>query len=172
MTLVTQHSKGRAMPDFVKKIKKSNAEQLQESEELLAATIGQPSGTFSRQALGGIVGVMAGKKSADKKTASLDGADASGIAAFIPANQQLVIGLTDRRLLFFNLAAMSGNPKDMVAELELSQVFELTLEKHRMTSSLVIRFADNSARMFECVRMAKPTEVVEAFEKLNRGRAA
>jgi hypothetical protein len=160
------------MPDFVKKIKKANADQLQEGEELLAATIGQPSGTFSRQALGGIVGVIAAKKSADKKRAPLDGADASGIAASIPPNQQLVIGLTDRRLLFFSLAAMSGNPKDLVAELDLSQVFEMTLEKHKMTSSLVVRFADNSARMFECVKMAKPAETVEAFEKLSRGRAA
>ncbi|MGI9647148.1 MAG: hypothetical protein ACR2OI_01370 [Acidimicrobiia bacterium] len=160
------------MPDFVKKIKKSNADQLQEGEELLAATIGQPSGTFSRQALGGIVGVMAGKKSADKKMASLDGADGSGLAASIPPNQQLVIGLTDRRMLFFSLAPMSGNPKDLVASTDLSQVFEMTLEKHKMTSSLVIRFADNSARMFECVKMSKPADTVEAFNKLNQSRAA
>lgn len=160
------------MPDFVKKIKKSHADVLQSGEDLLAATIGQPSGTFSRQALGGIVGVMAAKKTAEKKMASLDGSDASGIAASIPPNQQLVIGLSDRRLLFFSLAAMSGNPKDLVAELDLSDVFEMSLEKHKMTSSLVVRFADNSARMFECVKMAKPAETVEAFEKLATGRAA
>lgn len=160
------------MPDFVKKIKKSHADVLQSGEDLLAATIGQPSGTFSRQALGGIVGVMAAKKTAEKKMASLGGSDASGIAASIPPNQQLVIGLSDRRLLFFSLAAMSGNPKDLVAELDLSDVFEMSLEKHKMTSSLVVRFADNSARMFECVKMAKPAETVEAFEKLATGRAA
>ena len=53
------------MPDFVKKIKKARPDDLHAGEELLAATIGQPSGTFSRQALGGIVGVMAAKKMAD-----------------------------------------------------------------------------------------------------------
>ena len=160
------------MPDLVKKIMKANGDVLQSGEELLAATIGQPSGTFSRQALGGIVGVMAAKKMADKKMASLDGSDASGIAASIPPNQQLIIGLSDLRLLFFSQAAMSGNPKDLVADLDLSEIFEMILEKHKMTFSLVVRFSDNSARMFECVKMAKPAGLVEAFEKLARGRAA
>ena len=55
------------MPDFVKKIKKARSEDLQAGEVLEAATIGQPSGTFTRQAMGGLLGVLAAKKVADKR---------------------------------------------------------------------------------------------------------
>ena len=41
------------MPDFTKKIMKNCADDLQAGEELLQATVGQPTGTFSRQAIGG-----------------------------------------------------------------------------------------------------------------------
>ena len=160
------------MPDFVKKIRKARPDDLQAGEELLAATIGQPSGTFSRQALGGIVGVMAAKKMADKRQATLEGADASGLAASIPQNQQLVVGVTDHRVLFFEQGVMSGNPKELVATFRLSDVHEVSLEKHKMTYSLTIRFSDNSARMLECVKMAKPQTVVDAFAQIKGTKAA
>ena len=160
------------MPDFVKKIKKARPDDLEAGEELLAATIGQPSGTFSRQALGGIVGVMAAKKMADKREAQLDGADASGLAAAIPQNQQLVIGVTDQRVLFFEQGVMSGNPKELVATFAHMDVHEISLEKHKMTYSLTVRFSDNSARMLECVKMAKPQSVVDAFAVVKGTKAA
>ena len=160
------------MPDFVKKIKKARADDLADGEELLAATVGQPMGTFSRQALGGIVGVLAAKKVADRKLATLDGAGDSGIAATVPGNQQLVIGVTDRRVLFYIQGVMSGTPKELAAAIDLSNVHEMSLEKHKMTSALTIRFSDNSARMLECVKMAKPQDVVDAFNRLKGSRAA
>jgi len=160
------------MADFVKKIKKARAEDLQDGEVLQAATIGQPSGTFSRQAVGGLIGVLAAKKVAEKRQQSLDDSGDSGMASSVPANQQIVIGLTDRRVLFFRQGAMSGSPKELAAAFELRDVHEMTLEKHKMTYSLVIRFVDNSARMFECVKMAKPQTVVDAFHKLKGTRAA
>ena len=160
------------MPDFVKKIKKARPDDLEAGEELLAATVGQPMGTFSRQALGGIVGVLASKKMADKKLAALDGADASGIAASVPENIQLVVGVTDRRVLFFEQGIMSGSPKELVASFPHSEIHEMSLEKQKMTSALTIRFSDNSARMLECVKMAKPQDVVDAFAKQKGSRAA
>ncbi len=84
----------------------------------------------------------------------------------------MVIGLSDRRLLFFTHGVMSGNPKELMAEFELPDVHEVTLEKHKMTYSLVIRFVDNSARLFECVKMSKPQTLVDAFHKLKGTRAA
>lgn len=160
------------MPDFVKKIQKARGEDLQAGEVLEAATIGQPSGTFSRQAMGGLLGVLAAKKVADKRQeATIAGGD-TGMAAAVPANQQIVIGLTDRRLLFFVQSVMSGNPKELAAAFELRDVHEITLEKHRMTYSLVVRFVDNSARLLECVKMARPQDLVNAFDKMKGTRAA
>ena len=160
------------MPDFVKKIKKARPDDIEPGEELIAATIGQPSGTFSRQSLGGVVGLIAAKKTADKRTASLEGADPTGLAAGIPDNQQLVIGVTDRRVLFFEQGVMSGSPKDLVAEFALADVDEISLEKHKLTYSLTIRMTDGSARLLECVRMAKPESVVTAFANAKESRAA
>lgn len=160
------------MPDFVKKVTKSCPHELRAGEELLAATIGQPAGTFSRQALGGIVGLIAGKRTSDRRTGDLDGASEYGRAAVVPGHLQLVVGLTDQRLLFFEQGVMSGNPKHLVAAFPLDEVHELTLEKHKMTFSLVVRFVDNSARLFECVKMAKPQLLVDEFERRKGSRAA
>lgn len=156
------------MPDFVNKIKKFRGEDLQVGEVLEAATIGQPSGTFSRQAMGGLLGVLAAKKVAEKRQESVNDSGDTGLASAVPANQHIVIGLTDRRLLFFIQGAMSGNPKELAAVFERREVHEITLEKHKMTYSLVIRFVDNSARLFECVKMAKPQDLVDAFMKKSR----
>lgn len=158
------------MPDFVKKIKKSAVAELQAGEELLAGTAGQPSGTFSRLAFGGLVGAPAAGKAADERTGSLDGADSGGFAASIPDNQQLAIGLTDRRLLFFTVGVLSGSPRNLVRASDLSDVLEMSLEKHKMTSSLQIRFVDQSVRIFECV--ASPRAMVDTFTKLKATRAA
>jgi len=160
------------MPDFVKKIMKACADDLQAGEVLEAATVGQPSGTFSRQAMGGLVGVLAAKKVASKREEGLDGASDSGIAATIPQGEQLMIGLSDRRMLFFKMGAMSGNAKELAASVELRDVHELSLEKHKMTYSLVMTFNDNSARMFECVKMSKPHDLVDAFDKFKGSKAA
>jgi len=156
----------------VKKIMKARAEDLQPGETLTAATVGQPSGTFSRQAMGGLVGVLAAKKVANKREQAIDGADESGIAASLPKNEQLMIGLSDQRLLFFTVGAMSGNAKELVAEVGLADVHAVDVEKHKMTYSLIVTFSDNSARMFECVKMTKPQDLADAFDNQKGTRAA
>ena len=122
--------------------------------------------------MGVLLGVLAAKKVADKGQEAVNDGGDTGLAAAVPANQQIVIGLTDRRLLFFIQGAMSGNPRELVAAFELRDVHEITLEKHKMTYSLFIRFVDNSARLFECVKMAKPQDLVDAFHKMKGSRAA
>lgn len=160
------------MPDYVKNIMKARAGDIQAGEVLEAATVGQPSGTFSRQAMGGLVGVIAAKKVASKREEALEGASDTGIAATIPHGEQLMIAVSDRRLLFFTMGAMSAKAKALAASVPLEDVYTMALEKHKMTFSLVITFSDNSARMFECVRMTKPHTVVDAFEKMKGSRAA
>ncbi len=157
------------MPDFKKKIMKSCADDLQPGEELVEATVGQPSGTFSRQALGGMVGVLAAKKIASIRD---DGAGDSGMASSVPKDKNLLIGLTDRRVLFFETSAMSGNAKELATAVELSDVHKMSVEKHKMTSSLEITFSDNSARTFECVKITKPQDLVDAFDNMKGARAA
>ena len=68
--------------------------------------------------------------------------------------------------------AMSANAKELAADVDLKDVHQVSLEKHKMTFSLVLTFSDNSARMFECVKMAKPQDVVEAFNRRKGSRAA
>lgn len=145
---------------------KNCADDLQAGEELLQATVGQPTGTLSRQA---IVGVLAAKKIASMLD---DGAGESGMAASVPKDKQLLIGLTDRRILFFEVGAMSGKAKELAAAVEQRDVHRMSVEKHKMTYSLTITFADNSARIFECVRMTKPQDVVDAFDTMKGTRAA
>ncbi|MEE9183760.1 MAG: hypothetical protein V3U39_04685, partial [Acidimicrobiia bacterium] len=85
-------------------------------------------GTLSRQAIGGVVGVLAAKKIASMRD---DGAGESGMAASVPKDKQLLIGLTDRRILFFEAGAMSGNAKELAAAVELSDVHGMSVESAR-----------------------------------------
>ena len=96
----------------------------------------------------------------------------TGMAASFPSTGPLVMAVTDQRLLFFAHGAMSGNPKELEASFPLKDVHEVTLEKNKMTSELTIRFNDNSTRVFECVKMAKPQPFVDAFKRLRGDRAA
>lgn len=163
------------MPDFVKKIEKHRSEDLLAGETLQAATIGQPPGTFSRQVggqLGGAVGMLLAKKAGEARRPPAENTSMVGLAASIPATGPLVLAVTDRRMLFFAHGAMSGNPKELEAAIALPDVEAMSIEKHKMTSTLTIRFSDNTERVFECVRMAKPEPFLMAFNRLKGNRAA
>ena len=67
---------------------------------------------------------------------------------------------------------MSGNAEELAAAVELRDLYAMSVEKHKMTYSLAITFADNSTRIFECVKMTKPQDVVDAFDKMKGTRAA
>ena len=155
------------MPDWTKKIRKSVGDDLG-GEDLLYATIIQPMGSMNRQVggqLGGLVGSAIASRGKKKREDAIEGLG-EGFAATIPEGKNLVVGITPTRMLVWNHGAMSGKPKDLVLTVPVSDLVSLNVEKGKLASQAVMRFADNSAWGFEVARMNNADGFKETVDSL------
>lgn len=156
------------MVDWAKKITKSVGDDIRPDEQVEAGLFVQPggmTGALMGRELGGIVGHVTAVRSQSKKEANQGIVRYDGVAASIP-NANTVIGLTAGRMLFWKHGKMSGKPKELIAEVPLSEIAALDMEKGKLTHALVIRFADGSAVAFEAPRIGRPDTFREAFSRL------
>ncbi len=136
----------------LKKVRKAVAADLHPGEEIVAATLVQPAGEIGRQIgrnVGGIAGGLMQGKGGKKRIAALDGANETGIAATLPADQPLWLVLTSQRVMVFNHNQFKGKPKELVAELRRDQIAGVEVEKLKSAYAMVVRFSDNSALDFD-----------------------
>lgn len=141
------------MPDPSKKLRKHAADDLA-GEELLAGTLVQPPGSMTRNVSKGVGGVI-GAVIAEKATAG-DDEEPQGIAASLPEESQMWIGLTATRLLFWKHGMMGGKPKELITTVPRSDVLSLATEKGKLATRATLRFSDNSEWAFEIPRMNDP----------------
>ncbi len=136
----------------VKKVRKTVGGDLHPGEEILAATLVQPAGEMGRQigrGVGRIAGDLVTGKGAKKRAAALDGANETGIAASLPANVPLWLGVTPQRVLVWSHSQLKGKPKELQAELRRDQIAGVEVEKKKTVYAMVVRFSDNSALDFD-----------------------
>ena len=153
------------MVDWAKKIHKHSGSELYAGEQVEAGTFVQPTGTLGRQVgfgVGGVVGAVAAEKLAKKGD---DVGAGGGIADSFPASRS-VLGVSTQRLMVFAHGSVSGRSKEMVAHVPLRDVAGIAIEKKKMSFGLTIGFSDGSAIEYEAVKMAKPVEFVETFNRL------
>ncbi len=137
------------MVDFAKKVAKHAAATFAPGEQLLDARVVQPRGATMRQAsfgVGGVVGVAAGA-ALESRRQKKEGAAATpqgGLAATFPT-AKVFLSVTTQRLLCHDFGAMSGRPKDVVAEYPLAAVADLQVAKGKLVNRLHLQFADGSA---------------------------
>jgi len=155
--------------DFVKKIHKHCAEDLQPGEQVLAATFGQPPGAIRRQvalgAIGGAVGAVAGEALANKRIKDSDQRDGEGITLDIPKGKA-VLGLSAQRLLVFGHSTMSGRPKGLNASIPLDQIASIDVDQGKLTGKMLITFVDDSSIDFDIVKTSGPGPFAEKFSEL------
>jgi hypothetical protein len=160
------------VPNWVKKVNKHCGADLHPGEIVEGATFGQPAGTFGRTVafgVGGIVGDVVAERVIEKRKERAGRSDEGGIALTFPRGRNVVLAVTPARLLVFGHSAMSGNPKELIAEYPLDRVHEVAVEKKKMHQSMVVRFVDYSAVELDVVKAAKPAGFVEAFDRV-KGR--
>lgn len=162
------------MANFAKKVEKNCAADLN-GEQIIAATIAQPLGSFTKQvafgAVGGLVGVAAGAALEKKKQKKAENADeAEGVdtgddtlASELP-KVAMLIAVTEKRLLFFEQSKMSGKPKGLVAAFDHSQVAGMEVEMGKLKGMLKVHFGDESAVTFEVLKASKPDKFIAAYE--------
>lgn len=158
-----------AMIDFVKKINKHCAGDLEPGEEVLASTFGQPPGAIRRQvawgAIGGAVGAITGDALANQRIKDSDQRTGEGITVEIPAGKA-VLGLSNQRLLVFGHSAMSGRPKGLNASIPLEQIQSIDVDQGKLAGKMLITFVDGTAVDFDIVKTAGPGPFAAKFTEL------
>ncbi|MEZ5348612.1 MAG: hypothetical protein R2714_05385 [Microthrixaceae bacterium] len=158
-----------AMIDFVKKINKHCADDLEPGEEVLASTFGQPPGAIRRQvawgAIGGAVGALTGDALANQRIKDSDQRTGEGITVEIPAGKA-VLGLSSQRLLVFGHSAMSGRPKGLNASIPLEQIQSIDVDQGKLAGKMLITFIDGTSVDFDVVKTAGPGPFADKFTEL------
>ena len=158
-----------AMIDFVKKINKHCADDLEPGEEVLASTFGQPPGAIRRQvawgAIGGAVGALTGDALANQRIKDSEQRTGEGITVEIPAGKA-VLGLSTQRLLVFGHSAMSGRPKGLNASIPLEQIQSIDVDQGKLAGKMLITFVDGTSVDFDVVKTAGPGPFADKFTEL------
>ena len=158
-----------AMIDFVKKINKHCADDLEPGEEVLASTFGQPPGAIRRQvawgAIGGAVGALTGDALANQRIKDSEQRTGEGITVEIPAGKA-VLGLSTQRLLVFGHSAMSGRPKGLNASIPLEQIQSIDVDQGKLAGKMLITFIDGTSVDFDVVKTAGPGPFADKFTEL------
>ncbi|MCP3992248.1 MAG: hypothetical protein GY724_24475 [Actinomycetia bacterium] len=136
------------MPNWAKNINKKCGDQIG-GETATAGAFLHPAGTVAKTAalgaLGGIAGVTVGEKLAKRRRAENEGEEESGLASSFPS-QNVVLGLTETRLVVFSHSTLSGKPKELLAEYRLHDVAAIDMhQKKALHKKTRIFFADGSA---------------------------
>ena len=147
-----------ALINVVKKIEKARTNLgMEVSESVVAACTTNPKGSMKRSmavGLGGVVGAaIAARNGSSAETP--EGADTEGMADRFVAGQHALV-LTDKRLFLASLGALSGKPKEIVAEWDRADVAEISVEENKLSCPMTITFADGSAVAIEGAKGTDP----------------
>ena len=161
-----------AMVDLIKKVQKKAAGDIEAGETILDARVIQPEGQAMRQALGAgamvnfgvgaraLVDRYAARKDAEQR-ASIE--ETGGLAAEFPTGK-CFFTLTDRRVLVHSFAAMSGNPKDLLATYELTEFAGIDAERGKLISKMTLVMVDGSTVPLNIFKGGgDPAALVDAF---------
>lgn len=136
------------MVNWVKRLAKKRGDDLFPTETLVAAILTSPIEPSSRGGVfGRLIAIAEAKDSAARAVGS------QGIAGMIPMGENLVIGLTTERLLFWQHGQILGRLRSLVAAIPRRDIAEFEVLRRRSTS-ITIRFSDDSAVLLGIPGMA------------------
>lgn len=142
-----------------KKILKSVGDDLEPGERLLSGLIAQPAGMMRgmlAREVGGLIGsAIAARSRTGEGVLDSD----SGVAAQF-TDGPLVLGITDRRLIAWTWAKLTGKPKALHGSITRDLLIDVQAEKKAANHALVLLFADGTGRLYEVPKIGTD---VEAF---------
>ena len=150
----------RDMPlnNVVKKFEKSRDKiGIPADEQILAGCMTDPKAVVG-MAIGGVAG--AAVQSAIDKNQD-ERSDGDGLAAAWPTGRHL-LAITSKRVIVCRMSAMTGKPKDVVAEWPHSQIAAFEIEKKTTSYPLAITFVDGSVATGEGARGTGADELGDA----------
>jgi len=150
------------MADWTKKISKVAGSTLQPGEQVREGILCQPSGLTSQlmaRSIGGIAGAAIASKLRTKDDGTID--STSGIAGTVP-DGPIAVGLTDRRVLVYSFAKMTGKPKDLLLTMPASDLAAVDVQKGTAAHKVTLMFADGTGKTFEVPRIGNDPEAFAA----------
>ena len=155
-----------ALVNVKKKVEKAKAENtgIRPGEVVLAGCTTNPAGTMKKMVakeLSGAIGAIASGPKGSEGGAP----DGSGMAERFVAGQNFVV-LTDQRLLLMKMSAMTGKPKELLAEWNREDVASVVVEKGKLACPFTIMFNDGSGVQVEGAKGSDPHSVQEAYSKI------
>lgn len=161
------------MVNFAKKVQNKAGHDLETGEQILDARVVQPAGQALRNAAvaGAARQVSAGmtyrmNRWQDRRDAEHQAqvAATGALAAGFPEGK-CFFTLTDRRVLVHSFAAMSGNPKDLLATYPLTDFADMEASGGALVGKLTLTFADGSSVPLDVMKGGgDPKKLAEAFQ--------
>ncbi len=134
--------------NVIKKFEKSRDKVgISPDEQILAACMTDPKAAVGL-AIGGVAGAAVQSAINTKKN---DRSTSDGLAASWPAGRHL-LAITSRRVVVCRMSAMTGKPKEMVAEWPNSDIAAFEIEKKATGYPFAITFVDGSVASGEGAR--------------------
>lgn len=134
--------------DFSKRINKQQV-QLAHGEICEAAVV-----TKAKVGVGaafGAVGVLAAAANQKRKAKKAGPVSQTTMATQVPA-EQLLVGVTNQRLVFFTVTSVAAKAKDLAAAFSFGDVSAVDAEKSMAKWSWTITFLDGSSCVFETAK--------------------
>ena len=142
-----------------------SASDLGGGEELLVGVRVNLKGTavgIGFSSLGSVIGMEAGNQ------IMKDGQDQVKDAE-IPFKQQMAFGLTQKRLIIWSRSSFTGRPKDIIGEMNRSDIQSISCEEGGMTGDVFVLTLKNGKSVeFEAVKIDKGEEFASLFEQSSR----
>lgn len=148
------------MADGKTTLTKPMAELLETGEEL----VGGCKAAGKNAALKGAVGGLA--------AAAIPGSSSAGLAADVPQDKVFWIGVTNRRLVYFGVGALTSAPKKYRGATPLEVVQSVAITKQKLSRRLTLAFTDGSSTVIDLYRANSPDQVQSALEQLLPGRVS
>ena len=144
--------------NMVKKIHKAKDSGLKDGEQVLTALLKNDDGAILKAAVsggvGGLIGLFAGSKMQKKTDAKAenDQLKESELSKTIPAGLGF-IAVTDQRVLVYSHNAISGNAKELVAELPKGSLKIVDVQKGKLASRVIVQFSDGGRVAYDVPKM-------------------
>ena len=147
--------------NVVKKVEKARQSiGLIDGERVVAGCTTNPKGTVSRMTarqLGGLIGAVA----ADRFVGDANRDDVGLAERFVPGQNFLVV--TTHRVLLISMSALSGKPKELLAQWLRHEVADITVEEGRLAHPMTVVFADGTGVQVEGAKGSDPKSVASAL---------
>jgi hypothetical protein len=146
------------MADGKTTLTKPMAEMLRPGEELVGGCKAAGKNAVLKTSVGGLA------------AAAIPGSRSAGLGAVVPQDKVFWVGVTNQRLVYFGVGALTSAPKKFRGETPLDAVQSVAVTRQKLSRRLSIAFNDGSSTALDLYRANSPDQLQSALEQLLPGR--